>query len=231
MGWFTKAAKSSVGAKFIMALTGVILVGFVFGHMSGNLLVFAGQQAYNDYAAMLKGMGGILWAVRGALLAAVLLHILSGMRLAAINRAARPVAYAKKRHLEAKLSGRTMALSGLLLFAFIVYHLLHFTVGVTHPEHFALRDSLGRHDVYSMFVRGFQDPAVSASYMVAVVLLGMHLSHGISSMFQSLGLNTPKYEPVIKALGPALSIIVVLGNFSMPIAVMAGYIAMPGVNG
>ena len=120
-----------------------------------------------------------------------------------------------------------MTWTGLMLFAFIVFHLLHFTLGVTHPEHFARVDAAGHPDVYSMVVLGFQNPAISASYIVAMLLLGLHLSHGVTSMFQSLGLNHPRFTPLITRAGIAFAVLVVVGNISMPIAVLAGLVELP----
>lgn len=231
MGWLVKFAKSSIGAKVVMALTGIVLVGFIFGHLAGNLQVFIGQDALNTYAALLHSKPALLWVVRAGLVVAVLMHIGSGIRLSMLNRAARgPEGYRKKQNVKAGLSGRTMALSGVMLLAFLIYHLLHFTVGNVLPEYYILVDSLGRQDVYSMFVSGFQIPAISGSYIVAVVLLGMHLNHGIASMFQSLGLTSARWAPAINILGPVLAWVVIIGNVSMPVAVLMGYITLPGVN-
>ena len=227
MSWVVKLARSSLGAKYLMAITGAVLWGFVIGHMLGNLQIFLGQDTYNGYAAALKGNALLLWGVRGLLLVSVIVHIYSGLRLAALNRAARPVPYAKKRYVKASLTSRTMALSGLTLLAFIVYHLLHFTIGVTDPQHFHLVDPAGRHDAYSMFVFGFQNVYVSISYIVAMVLLGMHLNHGASSMFQSLGLNHTRYNGLLQRVGPVSSVLIVVGNIAMPVAVLCNLVQLP----
>jgi succinate dehydrogenase / fumarate reductase cytochrome b subunit len=226
MGFVSKFVRSSIGAKVVMALTGVVLVGFVLGHMLGNLQIYAGPDVYNAYAHALKSMPLLLWGTRITLLACVFLHVASALRLTQLNRKARPVAYAQKRWLKASLSSRTMALSGLTLLAFVVFHILHFTVGCVQPEHFTLVDHAGRHDVYAMFVLGFSNVWVSLSYIVAMVLLGLHLNHGISSMFQSLGLYHPQYNCFIRALGPVVSTVVVLGNVSMPLAVLSGCLTL-----
>lgn len=228
MGWVTRFAKSSVGAKWLMAITGVVLVVFVIVHMLGNLQVFLGQDEFNAYAAFLKGTPALLWTTRIGLLVAVVLHAGSGMRLARLNRKARPQAYAKKQWLATSVFARTMAFSGVMLAAFIVYHLLHFTLGVTHPQDFHRLDPLGRHDVYTMFVLGFRHPAVTVTYVAAMVMLGFHLAHGISSLFQSLGLNHPKYNGLISRLGPLIAALLVFGNVLMPIAVVLGFITLPG---
>ena len=228
MSWFTNYLKSSVGAKHLMAITGIALVGFVIAHMLGNLLVFAGQDALNSYAQGLQDTGGLLWVARAGLLVAVAAHIAAAVRLTALNKAARPVGYVRYKPIRSPFYARVMPWTGLLLFLFIVFHLLHFTFGVVLPDAYHQVDALGRHDVYSMVVRGFQQPVVALSYVIAMVFLCMHLAHGVRSMFQSLGINHPKYNPLISKLGPAIAIIVFIGDVSMPLAVLGGFITLPG---
>lgn len=215
---------STIGTKTVVAVTGVMLVLFVVGHMLGNLQIYLGPDAINSYAEFLKSKPGPLWGARLGLLAALLLHIGGIMKLTLANRSARPVAYAQQKPVQSTLASRTMLLSGAVLFAFIVFHLLHFTVGVTHPEHFQLRDALGRHDVYSMTILGFQQPLVSLSYIVAMGLLGMHLGHGVASLFQTTGLRNPQFLPLIELIGRVAAVIVVLGNISIPLAALLGLI-------
>lgn len=224
MPWLIRFAKSSIGAKVVMAISGGAILLFVLVHMAGNLQIYMGQDAYNAYAYFLKSKPALVWTARLGLLVMVSLHVASGLRLALLNRAARPQAYAVRRYTRATWSSRSMAISGLCVLSFIVYHLLHFTLGVTDPANYHLVDSAGRHDVFTMFVRGFQQPAVAISYMVAMVLLGLHLEHGASSMFQTLGLNHARYNRVIGKIGPALATLIVLGNVSMPAAVLLGII-------
>ena len=224
MGWVRGFVTSSIGAKYVMAVSGVALVGFVLAHMAGNLQVFLGWEKLNAYAAFLKSLGSLLWVARGGLLLAALAHVVSGLRLAWLNKQARPVRYRKQTSMHTNVFARTMAVSGLIVLAFLVFHLLHFTLGVTNPQDYSLEDPLGRHDVYSMVVRGFQNPLVAGSYIVAMALLAMHLTHGASSMFQSLGLNHPKYNGLFHKVGPAIGVIVFLGNVSMPVAVLLGFI-------
>ena len=226
MSWIRKFAKSSIGAKVVMALTGLVLFGFVIVHMLGNLQLFLGPDAINSYAAFLKSKPALVWSVRGFLLLAVALHIGAGVWLAALNQAARPTGYAKKSWRKASFSSRTMIWSGVTLLAFIIYHLLHFTVGSVHPENFHLLDIEGRHDVHAMMVLGFQNLGVSISYIIAMLLLGLHLSHGASSMFQSLGLNHPRYNPLLSKVGPVFAAVIVLGNISMPLAVLMGWVTL-----
>ncbi len=220
-------ARSSIGAKIFMALSGVVLFGFVLVHMLGNLQIYLGPEPYNAYAAFLKGAPEILWGARLVLLGSVGVHIASGLRLAALNRAARPKGYARKTFTKASFSSRSMVLSGLVVVSFIVYHLLHFTLGQTDPTHFGLVDGKGRHDVYAMFVHGFQSVPVAMSYIVAMLLLGLHLSHGVSSLFQTLGLNGPRFSRLTESAGPIFAAVVVLGNISMPISVLMGWLSLP----
>ena len=227
MAWVVKFAKSSIGAKALMAVTGLVLFGFVLVHMLGNLQVYIGQEEYNAYAAFLKGKPEILWGARSVLIASVLLHIVSGVRLNLLNSAARPVAYTKKIFTKATFTSRSMVLSGLVVLAFVIYHLLHFTLGVTDPSHYHLHDAQGRHDVYSMFIYGFKNVYVAVWYMISMVLLGMHLNHGASSLFQSLGLNGPRYSSLIERIGPVFATIIVIGNISMPLAVLMGWLTLP----
>lgn len=227
MGWVIKFAQSSVGAKVLMALSGIVLFGFVLVHMLGNLQIFLGPEPYNAYAHFLKGTPELLWSARLALLTSVAVHIATGIRLALLNRAARPQAYNQKSFTRATLTSRTMILSGLTVLAFIVYHLAHFTLGLTDPTHYDLIDPKGYHDAYAMFVYGFQNVYVSTFYIIAMVILGLHLEHGVSSMLQTLGINHPRINGLTSKLGPAFAVLIVVGNISMPIAVMTGVITLP----
>ena len=224
MSWLLDFAKSTIGAKVVMGVTGLLLVGFVIMHMLGNMQIFVGQDALNAYGKMLHDLGGLLWVARFGLIGAVVLHIASGLRLASLNRAARPVRYVHETTVQASFSSRYMKLSGLVVFAFIVYHLLHFTVGGAAPDHTGLLDDQNRKDIYSMVILGFQQPAVSLSYIIAMILLGLHLNHGASSLFKSLGLRNSKYNNMLDKVGPVLAITIVVGNCSMPIAILTGLI-------
>jgi succinate dehydrogenase / fumarate reductase cytochrome b subunit len=224
MGWLVDFVKSSIGAKVVMGVTGVMLIGFVIMHMVGNLQVFLGAETLNAYGKMLHDLGGLLWVARFGLIGAVVLHIASGLRLASLNKAARPVRYVHETTVQASFASRYMKLSGLVVLAFVVYHLLHFTLGGAVPDDTNFLDPQGRKDIYKMVVLGFQQPAVSAAYIIAMILLGLHLNHGATSLFQSLGLRNVKYNTIIDKVGPALSILVVVGNCSMPIAILTGLI-------
>jgi succinate dehydrogenase / fumarate reductase, cytochrome b subunit len=228
MSWFSSYVRSSIGAKHVMALTGLAMVLFALAHMLGHLGMFSGQDAYNGYAHFLQGLGGLKWLARGGLLAVFIIHVASALRLTALNRAARPVAYAAYRPVRTTLAARTMALSGLIILAFVIYHLLHFTFGQIQPDYFHKLDLAGRYDAYSMFVRGFQNVGIYASYLVAIALLSLHLGHGASSWLQTLGLRHPKYSAKLDKLGPAISIILFLGYMAPPTAVLLGLIKLPG---
>ncbi len=224
MNSFTSFFSSSIGRKWIVALSGIALVGFVIGHLVGNLQVFLGPEPLNRYGHFLQGLGELLWAVRFVLLAMVVVHILFTIKLRLESRAARPNRYAVTKHLRASWAGRWMVWSGLMVLCFIVFHLLHFTAQTIHPEYRNLVDAEGRHDVYRMMIAGFRDPLASGFYIVAVGLLGLHLNHGFQSMFQTLGLNSHKVGPVISRTGQVLSWLVFLGYASIPLAVLSGIV-------
>lgn len=216
--------RSSIGRKYIVAITGVILIGFIIGHLLGNLQIFIGPDAVNQYAVSLRNLGPLLWAVRIFLLIAVVLHIYFTIRLAIDNRAARPQPYARKDHVKATFASRTMALSGLLVLAFILYHLAHFTFLVVNPQYATLHDAQGRHDVFSMMVYGFQNPIVSTFYVIAMFLLTLHLTHGTSSFFQSLGLNDKTLTPKLAWGGRVFAWLIFAGYTSIPVAVLLGLV-------
>ncbi|MGA9523098.1 MAG: succinate dehydrogenase cytochrome b subunit [Myxococcaceae bacterium] len=208
--------------KFVMAVTGIAMLGFLVGHLAGNLQVFGGYEGINAYGAFLKGSPGILWTTRIGLLIALGLHIWAGVRLSRINHAARPQAYAVKKNRASSWYARYMLVSGTIIFAFLVFHLLHFTVGSIFPKQFALLDPLGRHDVFSMMVLSFQIPWVVVFYVVAMTLLFFHLGHGIWSMTQSLGFWGPRFTPAMMKIGVAIAILLAVGFATMPIAILGG---------
>jgi succinate dehydrogenase / fumarate reductase, cytochrome b subunit len=221
---------SSLGKKYLMAGTGAVLFLFVLGHLIGNLQIFLGPEAINRYGHFLQTNVEVLWPVRIFLLAAMGVHIWSATSLTLENRAARPVAYAQWSPSVATYASRTMMMSGLIVAAFIIYHLLHFTVMVKavnltgkdfnmKPEFF---DEQGRHDIYKMMVLGFQQPVVSVFYLAGVGLLCLHLSHGISAMFQSLGWKRRPYGEFLDSASKWLAVLIFLGYSSIPIAILAG---------
>lgn len=230
MSWFTTYVRSSVGAKHIVAVSGLGLILFLIAHLVGNLQVFLGPEAMNAYGVWLRelGHGAAIWLVRGGLIAIFVIHIAMTMRLAVLNRAARPVGYHKRKSLTTKWYSRSMAWTGLLIFAFVVYHLLHFTYGLVLSDNFHLQDPQGRHDVYRMLVLGFQEVPVTLSYVIAMALLCAHLAHGTPSWFQSLGWKHPKYDALIRQGGKAFALLLFIGYVSIPVAVWVGLVTLPG---
>ncbi len=220
---------SSLGKKYIMAITGLALVGFVIAHLLGNLQIFLGPEALNRYGNFLQTTPELVWPLRIGLLAMVLLHIFAAIALTRQNRAARPVAYAHYEVVAASYASRTMFMSGIIVFVFIIYHLLHFTVQVpqinfTGQDFRLLEDSKQRHDIYTMMVSGYRNPLVSGFYVLGIALLSLHLSHGISSLFQSLGLSNRVYMRFLDKLAIVLAIAIFLGYVSIPAAVLMGVV-------
>lgn len=208
---------ATIGKKAVMAVTGVILFAFVLGHLAGNLQIFEGREKINAYGVFLQGLPGLLWTARLVLLISVILHIVASIQLARLNSAARPVKYAKKDRSHSSYASRTMMWSGPIVGAFIVFHILHFTLGAVHPN-------FKQGDIYRNVVLGFQQIPVSLAYIFAMLLLGQHLYHGVYSMFQSLGVAHPSYTPWLKRAAVVFATIVVVGNCSIPIAVMTGFL-------
>ncbi len=226
---------STVGAKFLMALTGVLLALFVVGHLSGNFLLYKGQDAMNDYAEMLQGLGPALWIVRLGLLAVFATHIYYGIRLKRRNAAARPVNYAHEDTIQASFASRSMILTGLVVLAFVAMHLAHFTLGWLDAEAYDLKQTVQRdgqpferHDVFGMVVAGFHNDVFVILYAFAMVVLGLHLSHGLHSLFQTLGFRHPAYTPWIERIGRGLAWVLAVGFLSIPLAVRFGFIAAAG---
>lgn len=209
--------RSTIGKKVIVALTGLILFGFVVGHLLGNLLVFMGPEKLNAYGRYLHESLGILWGTRVILLVAVVLHIVNTIQLAALNRKSRPVPYVEHKKIAASYASLTMLWGGLLLIFYIVYHLLHFTFGSAHPN-------FQPGDVYANVVAGFSVWYVSAFYVVAMVALGFHLYHGLWSVFQTLGLNHPKYNLWRRSFATAVALAIAFGYIAIPMAVLLGLV-------
>jgi succinate dehydrogenase / fumarate reductase cytochrome b subunit len=220
---------SSLGKKYIMAVTGLGLFLFVIGHMVGNLQVFLGPEAINAYGHFLQSTPELLWPARVGMLTLVGLHVWSAARLARENRAARPAAYSGAYSpVAASYASRTMLMSGLILASFIVYHLLHFTaqtqaINLTGKNFAALTDAKGHHDVFAMIITGFRQPVVAGFYILAMGLLSLHLSHGVGALFQSLGLKSRAWSPCIDRFGRVIAWIIFLGYISIPVAVQMGY--------
>lgn len=203
---------STVGKKVVMAVTGIILVTFVIGHMLGNLQMFLGVEAMNRYAAFLKSTGELLWLARAGLLTAAVLHIISAVQLTMRNRAARPVAYAKQEPAVSTIASRTMRLGGVLLAAFLIFHLLHFTTGTLHP-------AFSHTGVYGNVIIGFRSPWVVLFYLAAMAALGLHLFHGAWSGFRTLGLAKDSPTPLHRRIALWLAVGVWAGFTVIPVAV------------
>lgn len=210
---------STNGKKVVMALSGLILFAFVVGHMLGNMQIYAGAERFNAYGHFLHGIPELLWMVRIGLLASVALHIWASIGLAGRKLKARPVGYARRQNTASSYASRTMYWSGPILLAFIIYHLLHLTAGVIHPG-----SSFEEGDVYRNTVSGFQVWYVSAWYIVSMILLGLHLRHGVWSMFQSLGVNHPRHTPIMKKFAIVFAVVVTGGFISIPVSVLTGLI-------
>ncbi len=209
----------------IVAVTGVILILFVIGHLLGNLQIFLGPAWVNGYAEHLRELGPLLWIIRAILLIDVLAHIYYTVRLAIENRRARPESYRRKDVVKASFASRHMVISGMILLAFIVFHLLQFSIRAIDPRFAALpHDPLGHYDVYSMMVLGFTRPLVSGFYILAMFLLALHLSHGSSSFFQSLGLNNKNLTPRLASAGRVFAWLLFVGYSSIPAAVLLGWV-------
>jgi succinate dehydrogenase / fumarate reductase cytochrome b subunit len=224
----TNIFRSSLGKKYIMAVSGFVLFLFVLGHLAGNLQFFLGAEAINRYGHFLQSNTELIWPARIFLLAMIGLHIWSAIKLSIENKAARPVPYANWNPTTATYASRTMLMSGIIIFAFIIYHLLHYTVQVqyingTGRNFVSFEDPEKRHDIFKMMVVGFSNIWVSAFYVVGIGLLCLHLSHGVSSMFQSLGWKNKVYGPFLDKAARVLAWLIFLGYISIPISVLLGY--------
>lgn len=205
--------RTSVGRKLLMAISGIVLCGFVLVHMAGNLLLYVGPEALNAYAATLKSNAAVLWGARAFLLASVGLHVWAAFSLVQMNKRARPVEYRVQDYQAATYASRTMRWGGPILLLFIAFHLVHFTIAPAYGA-----------DVYRNVVVGFQNPLVAGFYAAAMLALSAHLFHGVVSMLQTLGLSHPQYESARRALGSAFALAVTAGNLSFPLAVFFGLV-------
>jgi succinate dehydrogenase / fumarate reductase, cytochrome b subunit len=212
--------QSTNGKKVVMALTGVMMFLFVIGHLLGNLLVFAGRAQINAYAQFLHFDDSLLWIVRTILIIAVTLHVVVTIQLALRNKKARPIDYLHKKAINSSYASRTMYWSGPIILTFIIFHLLQFTAGYIHPE-----TKFIPNDVYHNLVTGFRVWWVSAWYVFAICLLGLHLRHGLWSMLQSIGLaHSLRKERAFKRVALGISILIVGGYISIPISILLGYL-------
>lgn len=241
MNWFMRFAKSTIGLKITMAISGMVLFAFVIGHMVGNLQVFLGASALNHYAAFLQSEQLLLWIARIVLLVLVIVHIWSSVALTLRAKAARPQGYRKWQSKASTYASRTMRVSGPILLLFIIFHLLHMTIGSVHPDlqHCAVQASgdlqcFAYQNVsaaFSLSTAGTTaaiQGGIVAFYVVAMLLLGMHLGHGAYSMFRTLGLTNPRYDKMARAFATAVAVIIVVGNCSIPLAVLTGLVGQAG---
>jgi succinate dehydrogenase / fumarate reductase, cytochrome b subunit len=208
---------STTGKKAAMAVSGCILFLFVVGHLIGNLQIYEGPDKLNRYAVLLRTEPPLLWAVRVVLLGMVLLHIWASVQLAARNINARPVGYQKKKATGSSYASRTMYWSGPIILAFVIYHLLDFAFGKVNP-HFEPGN------VYGNVVASFQVIPVAVFYIIAMLLLCLHLYHGLWSMFQSLGIAHPRYTPMLRRGAAVVATLIAVGNISIPVAVLSGLV-------
>jgi succinate dehydrogenase / fumarate reductase cytochrome b subunit len=212
---------SSIGRKVVMAVTGVVLVGYVVVHMLGNLQLYLGPAALNAYAVKLRALPPLLWGVRLLLLLSVVLHVWAAVSLTRTNMAARGVGYRERRNRESTYASRTMRWSGVILLLFVVYHVLHLTLGTVHPD-------FVHGDVYHNVVVGLRAGIAPFFYILAMLALGLHMYHGVWSLMQTVGLSHPRYDRLRYAVAALVAAVVLLGNLSFPVAVMTGLVREQG---
>jgi succinate dehydrogenase / fumarate reductase, cytochrome b subunit len=247
MNLATALFQSSIGRKILMAVTGLVLIGFITGHLVGNLHIFGHPDEINGYAHFLQGLGPALWGIRLVLLACAVLHIWAGVALTMENWQARPAEYAAKNTIQATFASRAMRWTAFVVFAFIAYHLAHFTIGadkanaflqgatykanldevvLQHDFHLLglllVKSGTQVHNVYNMVVLGFQSPIVSGFYILAIGMLTLHLWHGAESMFQTLGLKTGRWSSALRILARVYCVLYLLGNLAIPGSILAG---------
>ncbi len=225
MNLLFKFWNSSIGKKWLVALTGIALLGFVIGHLAGNLQMFGGADKINAYAEFLHNNQKLLWVMRLGLIVCFIGHIFTTICLVRQNRAARPERYSISRNVQAKAATRSMIYSGLTVLSFVIFHLLHYTFRVTDPR-FKLIAEGGKltsvNDVFQMVVLGFQSPVISGFYLLSVALLSLHLSHGISSVFITFGLESKKSIVQVGRYSMLIAVLIFLGYASIPAAVLLG---------
>ena len=221
---------TAVGKKYVMAISGIAMMGFVFFHMIGNLKMYAGAAALDHYAEFLRELlypiapkGVVLWILRGGLLTMLLLHLHAAWSLTQLNRHARPVKYQSARDYQvATFASRTMRWTGIIVLSYLIWHILDLTLGVVNTT--GTSGEFVKGEVYNNLVRSLDRWPVSVFYVVANILLGIHLYHGAWSIFQSMGWNNPRFNNWRRGFATAFATVVVVGNVSFPIAVLAGIV-------
>jgi succinate dehydrogenase / fumarate reductase cytochrome b subunit len=212
---------SVVGKKIILGFSGLILLGFIVGHLIGNLAILAGQDAINSYAHFLHKNTLLLYFARIFLLINLITHIYLSISLTLLNKHAKQIEYTYHKNLRTTLASKTMIISGLIILGFIIYHLLHFTFGFINPHAYGLLDHKKRFDVYTMVLDSFSDPYISATYILALVCLGMHLSHAFFSVCQTFSITTTKYSiNNAKNISNVISILIILGYILIPVSIL-----------
>lgn len=211
---------TTIGKKALVAITGVVMFGFLVGHLLGNLQIFLGPTVFNNYAATLHGLPAVLWGTRITLLVSVAVHIFLTVDLARRSSLARPQRYRMKRDLVTNYAAKTMILSGPIIAFYIVFHIAHLTLGAPVVNGYDFQP----HDAYSNFIHGFSVPWIAMFYVIANALVAMHLYHGSTSFLQSLGLEHPKYNKLVRGAALGLALFVGIGNVSLPIAVLSGIV-------
>ncbi len=211
--------------KILMAGTGILLALFLLGHMLGNTTIFGFYGGINAYAHHIQGLGPLLWLIRLVMLAVLLIHVFFAIVLTLENRKAKPNRYQVRAYQRTDFAGRTMIYTGLIILAFLLYHLLHFTLGLTNPDLYHLQDSAGRHDVFSMVVRSFQNIFIALAYTIGLVALFFHLSHGAYSLFQTMGWNSDRFMPATEGFGKGLAVLLLVGFLLIPVSALLGLLA------
>ncbi|PWU20143.1 MAG: succinate:quinone oxidoreductase [Verrucomicrobia bacterium] len=230
MNLLSNLFRSSLGKKYTMAVSGLVMFLFVIGHLAGNLQIFIGREVINRYGNFLQTNPEVLWPVRCFMVLMLVLHIWSASKLSIENKAARPAGYSVYRPIGSTYASRTMLMSGLIVFVFIIYHLLHYTVQVKAinltGEDFAGKgfQDEGVHDIYKMMVVGFSNPWVSAFYVLGIALLSLHLSHGASSMFQTMGWKNDAWRSFLDNAARVVAWLIFLGYISIPVAILCGFV-------
>lgn len=218
MAWIARLARSTLGKKYLMAATGLVLLGYVLVHMLANLQIFLGPAPINRYAELLHSAPLVLWGARAVLLFSAAVHIVAAVQLTLRNWEARPIRYRRRRYRDADYAARTMVWSGPIIAAFVGYHLADLTVGSANP-------AFAPGDVYHNVIASFSRPTVAALYLAAVVLLGFHLFHGIWSLFQSLGASHPSFDRVLKVFAAVSAVAISAGFAAVPLAVLSGVLS------
>jgi succinate dehydrogenase / fumarate reductase, cytochrome b subunit len=223
--YLSRFLQSNIGLKFLMAITGVVMFGYLIGHVTGNMLIFAGPEAINNYSKFLHDSKGLLWGTRILLLGAVVVHIWATLRFLKLRSDARPVAYAMKVPHGTTFAARTMYWSGPIIALFIIYHILHLTTGTLHHTFDKNIDPVTREvNVYQNLVDGFRNPLASGIYIAAMLAIAFHLSHGVWSMLQTIGVNRPNWEGALRAVAVVFAVLICGGFIAVPAAILLGFV-------